>query len=92
MRICCPADIQQKIMFKVELANQEINYNIVGDYVVALARKSPKNLYPGELRFVRAIDPETEEVIDFITNNFGLLEPEIANIYRHCWNIEVFFR
>ena len=57
-----------------------------------LARKSAKTLYPDELRFVRAIDTETEEVIDFITNNFELSSLEIANIYRHRWDIEVFFR
>lgn len=81
-----------KFVFKEELTDTETDYNIVGDYVVELARKSAKDLYPGELRFVRATDPETGEVIDFITNTFGLSALEIANIYRHRWDIEVFFR
>jgi transposase len=81
-----------KFVFKEELTDTETDSNIVGDYVVELARKSAKDLYPGELRFVRATDPETGEVIDFITNTFGLSALEIANIYRHRWDIEVFFR
>lgn len=81
-----------KFVFKEELTDTETDYNIVGDYVVELARKSAKDLYPGELRFVRATDSEAGEVIDFITNTFGLSALEIANIYRHRWDIEVFFR
>lgn len=81
-----------KFVFKEELTDTETDYNIVGDYVVELARKSAKDLYLGELRFVRATDPETGEVIDFIINTFGLSALEIANIYRLRWDIEVFFR
>ena len=81
-----------KFVFKKELANTENDSNIVGDYVVELARKSAKTLYPDDLRFVRTMDPETGDVIDFITNNFELSALEIANIYRHRWDIEVFFR
>ena len=81
-----------KFEFKEELANTENDSNVVGDYIVELAREGAKKLYPDELRFVRSIDPETGEGIDFITDNFELSALEIANIYRHRWDIEVFFR
>ena len=81
-----------KFVFKEEVVNAESDSNIVGDYIVELARKSARDLYPDELRYVRAVDPETGEVIDFMTNNFELSAHEIANIYRHRWDIEVFFR
>lgn len=81
-----------KFVFKEELANTENDSNIVGEYIVELARESARNLYPDELRFVRAIDSETGGIIDFITNNFELSALEIASIYRHRWDIEVFFR
>lgn len=84
--------VNMKFEFKEELANTEDASNVVGDYIVGLARESAKNLYPDELRFVRAIEPQTGEVIDFITDNFELSALEIANIYRHRWDIEVFFR
>ena len=81
-----------RFMFKEELADSGQGSNIVGDYVVELAGKKSKELYPDDLRFIRAVDPETGEIIDFITNNFELSALDIANIYRHRWDIEVFFR
>ena len=37
-------------------------------------------------------DPESGERVSFITNNFDFNPLEIANIYRHRWDIEVFFK
>lgn len=81
-----------RFVFKEELADNGQGSNIVGDYVVGLVGKKSKELYPDDLRFIRAVDPETGEIIDFITNNFELSAIDIANIYRHRWDIEVFFR
>jgi transposase len=52
-------------------------------------------LYPKELRLVKYCDFETGEELDFITNITGQVELsglEIANIYRHRWDIESFFK
>ena len=81
-----------RFVFKEELADDGQGSNIVGDYVVELVGKKSKELYSDDLRFIRAVDPETGEIIDFITNNFELSALDIANIYRHRWDIEVFFR
>lgn len=81
-----------KFVFKEERVDNGKDSNIVGDYVVELAEKKSRRLYPDELRFIRAVDPETGEIIDFITNNFDLSALDIANIYRHRWDIEIFFR
>lgn len=81
-----------RFVFKEELADNGQSSNIVGDYVVELVGKKSKELYPDDLRFIRAVDTETGEIIDFITNNFELSALDIANIYRHRWDIEVFFR
>lgn len=81
-----------KFVFIEELPDNIKDSNILGDYVIELASKKAKALYPDKLRFVRALDPETGEIIDFISNNFNLSALDIANIYRHRWDIEVFFR
>lgn len=39
-----------------------------------------------------ARDPDSNKLITFITNNFDFNPLEIANIYRHRWDIEVFFK
>lgn len=66
--------------------------NICGDCVIILTGNTTKHLYPDELRMVRTRDPETGEIIDFITNNFELSAQDVASIYRHRWDIEVFFK
>lgn len=81
-----------KFVYKEERVDKGQGSNILGDYVVELVEKKSKSLYPDELRLVRALDPETGEIIDFLTNNFELSALDIANIYRHRWDIEIFFR
>lgn len=66
--------------------------NIRSDYVARLIIPKSKQLYRDELRIVKALDPDNGEVITFITNNFSFSASEIALIYRHRWDIEVFFK
>lgn len=49
-------------------------------------------LYPDEMRLVRIYDPDIDDIIDFISNNFEVSALEISNLYRHRWDIEVFFK
>lgn len=65
---------------------------IRSDYIVRLVVPKSKKLYPDELRLVKALDPDSGEIITFVTNNFDFPAIEIANIYRHRWDIEVFFK
>jgi hypothetical protein len=48
--------------------------------------------YPENLRLVRYCDPETGEILEFITNIFHLSALTIAAIYRSRWQIELFFK
>lgn len=50
------------------------------------------SLYPDEMRLVRIYDPDIDDIIDFISNNFEVSALEISNLYRHRWDIEVFFK
>ncbi len=65
---------------------------IRSDYIVRLVVPKSRKLYPGELRLVKALDNDSGEIITFVTNNFDFPAIEIANIYRHRWDIEVFFK
>lgn len=77
----------------VRVLDEENNpSNVRSDYVVRLTGMRSKKLYPAELRMVKALDPESGEIITFITNNFDFPALDIANIYRHRWDIEVFFK
>lgn len=75
-----------------ELSTGERNSTICGDYSIHLTGYRSQHDYPTDIRLVRALDLESNEVIDFITNNFEISALDIANIYRHRWDIEIFFK
>ena len=76
----------------------ETNYNIDettglrGDYTIKLTGHKTKRFYPKAFRLVKYYDCETDEELDFITNNFDVKALDVANIYRNRWQIETFFK
>ena len=88
-----------KSNMKYEVVSSNYNFDsstgIVGDHIIRLTGYKSKKAFPKELRLVESIDPESGEVIQFLTNITDQLELnalEIANIYRHRWDIESFFK
>ena len=88
-----------KTNMKYEIVSSNFNFDsatgIVGDHIIRLTGYKSKKVYPKELRLVESLDPESGEVIQFLTNIIDQLELnglEIANIYRHRWDIESFFK
>lgn len=65
---------------------------ICGDFTIKLTTHKSKKLYPKPIRMVTYHDSATGNDVEFITNNFEIGAIEIANLYRHRWNIEVFFK
>lgn len=48
--------------------------------------------YPEKIRRIKYYDEETNIVFDFITNNFRLPALKIALLYKHRWDVELFFK
>lgn len=48
--------------------------------------------YPDKVRRISFVDPETGNVLVFVTNQFDLEAMIITQIYRRRWAIELFFR
>ncbi len=48
--------------------------------------------YPEKLRRIKFYDEENNRVLVFLTNNFDLKATEIAQLYKHRWKIELFFK
>lgn len=65
---------------------------VISDLSISLVGFRSKKRYPDAIRLVSYHDDETGKVIDFITNNFEINALEIACLYRHRWDIEVFFK
>lgn len=66
--------------------------NILGDFTIRLTTSKSKRLYPEPIRAICCYDEESNDEIVFITNNFEISALEVACLYRHRWDIEVFFK
>ena len=48
--------------------------------------------YSEKMRRIKFKDEQTGKVLIFLTNNFHLKATEIAQLYKHRWKIEMFFK
>jgi len=67
---------------------------ILRDDEIVLSTPATRERYPKRLRLVRAIverDGKDVEMV-FITNNFEWAPATIADLYKHRWGIEAFFK
>ena len=99
-------DLDARDTFWVTRAKSNLNYRcvkrrlkhaegrILRDDEIVLSTPDTRKHYPQRLRLVRAIverDGKEEEMV-FITNNFEWAASSIADLYKHRWAIEAFFK
>jgi hypothetical protein len=90
--------------FFVTRAKDNINYRrlyshskdktkgILYDQTILLNNYYTSKYYPEKLRIIKYHDKETGKVFIFLTNHFHLTATEIAQLYKHRWKIELFFK
>ena len=62
------------------------------DQTIVLTGVKTKDHYPQPLRRVKYRDPESGKVFNFLTNHFEIPAPTVAELYRHRWAVELFFK
>ena len=62
------------------------------DHTVILTTIESTKAYPDPLRRVSYLDIEHQRRLKFLTNNFQLPAPMIAQIYKCRWQVELFFK
>ena len=65
---------------------------VLCDQIVFLTGNDTPKKYPETLRRIKYRDAETGRVYVFLTNNFSVSAQTIALIYKHRWQIELFFK
>lgn len=65
---------------------------ILCDQTIRLKSFYPSKRYPASLRRIKFHDQERDRILVFLTNNFDLKASEIARLYKHRWQIELFFK
>ena len=70
----------------------DVKSGVLEDSCIRVTGYNSSKLYPEDMRFVRVYDPDNDTIVDFISNNFEVSALEISNLYRHRWDIEVFFK
>lgn len=61
-------------------------------FTIKQTTSKSKRLYPESIRMITCHDSETGNDVNFITKYFEISATEVANLYRHRWDIEVFFK
>lgn len=62
------------------------------DQVVRLTGYQAAKNYPDKLRRIKYVDSETGRYYVFLTNDFNVSAKTIADLYKHRWQIELFFK
>ncbi|MCR4329482.1 MAG: IS4 family transposase [Candidatus Roizmanbacteria bacterium] len=62
------------------------------DQIVFLTGINTKLKYPDTLRRIRYYDGETDKIYIFLTNNMIVDAQTIADLYKHRWQVELFFK
>jgi hypothetical protein len=61
------------------------------DQIVTIKYFYPHQSYPEKLRRIRFVDAEGKK-FEFLTNNLTMPASQIAQLYKHRWLIELFFK
>ena len=62
------------------------------DQTIVLTGTNSATDYPLPLRRVKYHDEQTGKIFNFLTNNFAIPAPTVADLYRYRWQVELFFK
>ena len=62
------------------------------DQTIVLTGPKTRKRYPQPLRRVSCRDAQSGRRLDFLTNHFAVPADTVAELYRHRWQVELFFK
>jgi hypothetical protein len=83
---------QYRRQYSRTIAPEDKSQGIKCDQTIVLTGASAKKNYPQQLRRIKYHDAHTGKIFNFLTNNFTVPAKTIAELYRHRWQVELFFK
>ncbi len=62
------------------------------DQIIRLSNYYAREKYPEKLRRIKYFDRETKRYYVFLTNDFNIPAITVANLYKHRWQVELFYK
>lgn len=73
-------------------APKDQGVGVRADQIIILVTPKSKRDYPEKLRRISYVDKELGKRLVFLTNNFTVSAPTVADIYKQRWQVELFFK
>lgn len=87
------ARAKDNIQFRRMYSNKVCKKNgVLLDQIGKLKGFYVSKKYPEKLRYIKFFDEETNNELEFLSNNFDLTSEEIAQLYKYRWKVELFFK
>ena len=83
---------KKNLKFKQTSCKRRLPKNVLSDSTIEFTVYKSSKDYPIPLRRVVYYDEEKGRTFVFLTNNFVLPAPIIAELYRNRWSVELFFK
>lgn len=71
---------------------KDTDNGVLYDQTIVLNNYYAGKDYPGKMRRIKFYDVESGKQLVFLTNNLQLKATDIAQLYKHRWKIELFFK
>ena len=71
---------------------KDVSKGVLYDQTIVLNNYYAGKDYPERMRRIKFYDAESGKVLVFLTNNVHLKATDIAQLYKHRWKIELFFK
>ena len=77
---------------RISSAPSENKSGVICDQIIRLNGYYANKDFPVRMRRIKFYDAENDRLLIFLSNNFELKATEIAQLYKHRWKIELFFK
>jgi len=83
---------QYRRQYSHTITPEDKSQGVKCDQTIVLTGIGAKKDYPQQLRRIKYHDTQTNKTFNFLTNNFTVPAKTIAELYRHRWQVELFFK